>query len=372
MTRAVDAVPYPVARRDQVGSQQRPPELLDARTRFKRGELSREQLTLVEDRAILTSLRRQESIGIEVVTDGEFRRDAWMTDVQDAIEGFAAEYPVRTTTLPDGSVVEIEFHGKPVVGKLRQKDRIAGDEATFLRANAVGQFKITMPSPNAIGGTIGGEGTERPYQSREELVADLLPIYMNELRALATDGVPYLQFDQTIGSYTTPRAREQMTASGRDPASALQREVSIDNECLDVLAGSGITLAKHFCRGSRTTSRGEGDYLWYGEQVFPNLHVDRFLLEWDSDAVGGFEPLQFIPKGKVAVLGLVTSKYPELEDRDMLLRKIEEASRYLPIEQLAISPQCGFGGSAENNFMTVDEQWKKLENMVAVAQTVWG
>jgi 5-methyltetrahydropteroyltriglutamate--homocysteine methyltransferase len=274
--------------------------------------------------------------------------------------------------MPDGSVVEVEYHSKPIIGKLRQRRRIAAHESRFLAAHAESLFKITLPSPNVIGAVPGESDVPPVYASRDELLADLIPIYQAELRALASDVVPYIQLDQTIGRFSTAQARDALVAAGEDPAAAIAREVAADNACLDAIATTGVTTAKHFCRGSRTRSRGEGDYEWFGEHVFPELHVDRFLLEYDSDIVGGFEPLRFIPKGKVAVLGLVTSKYPDLESQDELLRRIEEASRFCPVEQLAISPQCGFGGSAENNFMSVDEQWRKLENMVAVATRVWG
>jgi 5-methyltetrahydropteroyltriglutamate--homocysteine methyltransferase len=317
-------------------------------------------------------LQRQREIGLAVVTDGEFRRDAWMSDVSDALDGFAASYPVRATTLPDGSVIDVAYHSKPIVGKLRQRRRIAAHEAEFLAAHAGAPFKITIPSPNAIGVVAGEDDAPTFYASREELLADLILIYQDELRALAGEGVPYVQLDQTLGRFSTEQARAALVSAGEDPAEAIAREVAVDNACFDAIAGTGVTTAKHFCRGSRTRSRGEGDYEWFGEHVFSELHVDRFLLEYDSEVVGGFEPLRYLPKGKVAVLGLVTSKYAELESQDELLRRIEEAARYCPVEQLAISPQCGFGGSAENNFMSVDEQWRKLDNMVQVADRVWG
>jgi 5-methyltetrahydropteroyltriglutamate--homocysteine methyltransferase len=295
-----------------------------------------------------------------------------MTDVSDALDGFVNAYPVRPTTLPGGRTVMVEYHAKALQGKLRSRRRIAEHEAAFLTEHATAPFKITMPSPNVIGLTYA-EGLESPpYASRAEVLEDLVPIMAVEVRALADDGVPYIQLDQTIGRFATAEARAKLVADGEDPEAALALEIAADNAVLAPLAGRDVVTAKHLCRGSRTVTRGKGGYDWLAERLFDSLLVDRFLLEYDSDAVGGFEPLRFIPKGKVAVLGLVTSKYPTIEPEDDLIRKIEAASKYCPIDQLAISPQCGFGGSAENNFMSVDEQFRKLENMTQVARRVWG
>lgn len=361
-----------IIRADQVGSQQRPPVLQRARAQFKAGVITREALAAVEDQAILDSLSRQRAIGMDVVSDGEFRRDAWMTDVQDAIDGFVDDYPLRPTTLPDGSVVMVEYHSKALRAKLRSRRRIAAHEAGFLLAHAGAPFKITMPSPNAIGLDFEDGLDAPPYASREELLSDLVPIMGAEFGALASEGVPYLQLDQTIGRFASEGARAQLAANSVDPEQALALEIAADNEVFAAISSTEVITAKHLCRGSRTVVRGDGDYDWLAERVFSNLKVDRFLLEYDSEAVGGFAPLRFIPKGVVAVLGVVTSKFSTIEAQDELLRRVEEASAYCPIDQLAISPQCGFGGSAENNFMTVDEQFRKLDNMVQAAERIWG
>jgi 5-methyltetrahydropteroyltriglutamate--homocysteine methyltransferase len=362
----------PIVRTDQVGSQQRPPGLQQARAAFKDGQIGRAELTAAEDEAILDSIARQLAVGMDVLSDGEFRRDAWMTDVSDAIDGFVDDYPVRATTLPDGTVEIVEFHSKALRGKLRARRRIAQHEAEFLKAHAPALFKLTMPSPNVIGLEYAEGIAAPPYASRAELLDDLVPIMAAEVAALVDEGVPYIQLDQTIGRFATESAREQIRQQGDDPEAALEAEIAADNAVLESARARNVITAKHLCRGSRTLVRGVGGYDWLAERLFSSLKVDRFLLEYDSDAVGGFEPLRFIPKGVVAVLGLVTSKYPALEAQDELLARIEQAAKYCPIDQLALSPQCGFGGSAENNFMSVDEQFRKLENMVQVAERVWG
>jgi len=358
---------------DQIGSLTRPVELLEARTKFRAGELSKEQLTEVEDRCILDALAHQRDVGIDVLTDGELRRDAWQTDITYALEGFEPEWPMVRQTLPDGSVVELEMHTKAIVAKLRQVRRIAEHEARFVLDHADGPVKMTLPSPHTTAwGSFKPGITDKVYADHEEVFADLIPVYRREMVALASEGVSYIQLDEGFTRYGRPQARLAMEEAGDDPDALLQRDIEVENACYHAIAGGDVVLGSHLCRGSRTANRGDGDYEWLAERLFGALDVDRFLFEYDSEAVGGFEPLRFLPKGKTVVLGLVTSKDPIIEDQDSLIAKIELASKYCSVDQLAISPQCGFGGSADNHFMSVDEQWRKLENLVEVARRVWG
>jgi 5-methyltetrahydropteroyltriglutamate--homocysteine methyltransferase len=358
---------------DQVGSLTRPYELLVARGKYRRGEIDRSSLSELEDNLIVEALARQRDLGMEVLTDGEFRRDAWQTDVTYALEGFSPEWPIVRNTLPDGSVVELEMHTKPLVGRLRQVRRITEHESSFLLAHAEGPVKITMPSPHTTAwGSYQVGVSDKVYADREEVFADLIPIYQDEIRALVGEGVAYIQLDEGFTRYGRPEAREAMKSAGDDPEALLGRDIEVENACYQAPKGADVVLGSHLCRGSRTASRGGGDYEWLAERLFGELDVDRFLFEYDSEAVGGFEPLRFLPKGKTVVLGLVTSKAATLENQDDLIRKIEQAANFCSIDQLAISPQCGFGGSADNHFMTVEEQWTKLENMVATARRIWG
>jgi 5-methyltetrahydropteroyltriglutamate--homocysteine methyltransferase len=358
---------------DQVGSLTRPDELLVARANYRRGKIDRSSLSDLEDHLIVEALERQRDLGMEVLTDGEFRRDAWQTDVTYALEGFSPEWPIVRNTLPDGSVVELEMHTKPLVGRLRKVRRITEHESAFLLAHAGGPVKITMPSPHTTAWGSYQEGvSDKVYASREEVFGDLIPIYQDEIRALVSEGVAYVQLDEGFTRYGRPEAREAMKSAGDDPEALLSRDIEVENACYAAAKGADVVLGSHLCRGSRTASRGNGDYEWLAERLFGELDVDRFLFEYDSEAVGGFEPLRFLPKGKTVVLGLVTSKDASIEDQDDLIRKIEQAAKFCSVEQLAISPQCGFGGSADNHFMTVEEQWTKLENMVETARRVWG
>jgi 5-methyltetrahydropteroyltriglutamate--homocysteine methyltransferase len=360
-------------RADHVGSLTRPTDLRQARAAYQSGQLGRDELRDVEDRTILDVLAQQKHVGMPILSDGEFRRDAWQTDLSDAVEGFVDEYPVVRTTLPDGTVQDLEMHTKAVRAKIRQVRRITASFLPFLRAHAPGPFKVTMPSPAiASRGSFQAGLTDTVYATRHDLLRDLVPLYQQEMRALTGEGVAYVQMDEGFISYVNDDWREGLKARGLDPERELAADIAAENACWDLLPSHRVVRAMHICRGSRTQARGTGGYEWLAEHLFDQLRVDRFLLEYDSELVGGFEPLRFLPEGKTVVLGLVTSKDPRLESEDQLRRRIEEASKYTPVERLAISPQCGFGGSADNAFMTPDEQWRKLELVVRVADKVWG
>ena len=360
-------------RADQIGSLTRPPELKAARRAYRAGTLSRADLRAAEDRAILDALDHQRRVGMPIFTDGELRREAWQTDLSEAVDGFVADYPVVRREMPDGTVREIEMHAKAVNARLQPKRRLTAEFVPFLQAHAPGPFKVTLPSPASAARSGYQVGlTEQAYPTRADLLADLVRIYQAELRALADDGVTYVQLDEGFNSYVNPEWRASIERDGHDPQRWLAEDIAAENACWDLLSPSSVVRATHLCRGSRTAVRGTGGYDWLAEQLFAELHVECFLFEYDSAAAGGFEPLRFVPPGKTVVLGLVTSKDPRLEDQQMLLRRIEAASKYVPLDQLAISPQCGFGGSADNAFMTLDEQWRKLELVVDTARQVWG
>jgi 5-methyltetrahydropteroyltriglutamate--homocysteine methyltransferase len=364
-----------IYRTDQVGSLLRPPALLDARDAFKAGSITREQLQAAEDTAVLEALAIQRGAGVDIYTDGEMRRDAWMTIFSEAVDGFVDEYPQIPTERPDGSTVFVQRHDKTVKSKLRPKRRLAGVDATFLKQNAPGPFKITMPSPSTVLRFGYKPGvSDAAYPTREALHADTTAIVRDEMLALVTDGCAYVQLDEGFNSYVNPDWREALKAEGRDPMDVLAKDIAADNVCYDAIEGK-MMRAMHLCRGSRVKwAHGAGTYDWLAERLFDQLHVDRFLLEYDTEIVGGFEPLRFVPKGKVVVLGLVSAKEPELESVDYLLGRINDAAKYCPIEQLALSTQCGFQGAAmrDGAHMTIDQEKRKLERIVETAHKVWG
>jgi 5-methyltetrahydropteroyltriglutamate--homocysteine methyltransferase len=362
-------------RTDQIGSLIRPPALLDARDAYKAGHIGLDELRGAEDAAILDALAMQQRIGVEIYSDGEMRRDSWQTNFSEAVAGFEKDYPVREFRKPDGTAAKVEMHTKAVAGKLRSVRRLAEVDARFMREHSPGPFKITMPSPSYVAWQSYRTGfTEQAYPTRQEMHRDLVAIVSSEMRALASEGAAYLQLDEGFTRYVDDGWRERLKEQGLDPVAVLQGDIAADNECYDAVRRDGVTVAMHLCRGSRMSwQRGTGGYDWLAEQLFDALHVDRFLLEYDSDRVGGFEPLRFLPKGKVAVLGLVSSTDPVLESRDTLLRRIEQAAKFCPIEQLAISTQCGFQGAADRDgaHMTIDEEQRKLELIVSTAVEIW-
>jgi 5-methyltetrahydropteroyltriglutamate--homocysteine methyltransferase len=361
-------------RTDAVGSLIRPRRVLEAQARFRAGRSSASELRQIEDAAILDALERQREIGIDVLTDGEMRRVSWMTGFSDAVNGFAAEYPVAEAVRPDGTTELIERHTKHVVGRLQQRRRLAALEVPFLEQHAQGQrFKVTLPSPNVFGWRSFKPGiTDRVYATREALHEEVIGIVQGEMKALVeADHVPYLQLDE---GFVRAVARDWMEDEpGRDLTQSLAADIAAENRCYDVLPRDQVVLASHLCRGNRVSwGGGRGSYDAVAEQLFNELHVDRFLLEYDTERAGGFEPLRFLPRDKVVVLGLVTTKSRELERREDLLRRIDEASKYVPVEQLALSPQCGFFHAADDETMTIDEQWRKLQLVVDTAREVWG
>lgn len=360
-------------RADHVGSLLRPPELLEARGRYVKSDLGLEALREVEDRAILDVLALQQKVGLEIFSDGEFRREAFLSDMAASVEGFVPEKTVLEWRGPGGGPAD--SYSQVVGAKLKQKRRLAANQVEFLKKHAPGAFKLTIPNPALFMFANYKPGlTDRFYPTRADLMNELVGILRGEVQALIRDGVPYIQLDAPQYSfYVDQKQRQQMRDAGVDPDRALEQAVQGDVACLSGLARPGVTLAIHICRGNfRSLWYAEGGYEPIAEKVFGSLPVDRFLLEYDSDRAGGFEPLRFVPKGKAVMLGLVSTKVPTLESQDDLVRRIEEASKYVPVENLGISPQCGFASGAIGNRITLDDQRRKLELVVTTARKVWG
>lgn len=359
-------------RAEQVGSLLRPPELLEARYRGAPPEELRE----LEDRHILRLLQKQREIGVDVYTDGELRRRHFMSDFFEAVEGINLSnglpraWKGEGTTPPPVSVTGV------VTAQLRQVRRMTAHEVAFLKQHSPGPFKITLPSANQFPAITFKRGvTDRVYRDHSELLWDIVPIIRNEIQALLAEGVTYIQLDAPRYSYyIDPRWREYVRQElGMEPEAALDEAIRADNACLEGARRPGVTLAFHLCRGNnRSQWYAEGGYDPIAEKVFNELQVDRFLLEYDDERSGTFEPLRFVPPDKTVVLGLVSSKRPQLESQETLLRRIEEASRYVPLERLALSPQCGFASVMEGNLLTEEDQWAKLQRVVEVAREVWG
>jgi 5-methyltetrahydropteroyltriglutamate--homocysteine methyltransferase len=376
-------------RADHVGSLLRPAELLQAREDFGQQRISQEQLKEIEDRCILAALDMQRQVGLDVLTDGEFRRHDWVGDFTASVDGYVtAETPIRFEwKLPESiaatgqntmraAIADMPQQAGRVIGeRLRQRHRLTAHEAPFMKQHAGGVFKVTMPATSYVVARGWKPGlTDKVYGSRWELAQDVARIMSGDVLALASEGVPYIQIDNAhYPDYIPADRREAWRAIGIDPDAALDEDIRADNLAVKGLDRSRITLANHICRGNgRSAWHTAGGYDAIAEKVFGGLDVDRFLLEYDSDRAGGFEPLRFVPKGKQVVLGLVTTKVGQLEKQDDLLRRIEEASKYVPTENLALSPQCGFASVEQGNLLSQDEQRRKLELVVETARKVWG
>jgi 5-methyltetrahydropteroyltriglutamate--homocysteine methyltransferase len=363
------ASPY---RADQVGSLLRPPALLETRAAHAAGRIDLETLRAAEDQAILDALALQRDVGVDVYTDGELRRSSWQSDLAEAVEGFVPEHITRQWRGPGGGA---EASRALVAGaRLRQTRRLTAHESGFLRAQSPGPCKITMPSPSVFALASFRPGiTDRFYPTRADLLADLVPIVRAEIQALIAEGVAYIQLDAPQYTYFgDEQVRAQWQRDGLDPDAALEQVIAGDRACVEGLSQEGVTLALHLCRGNnRSRWVAEGGYDRIAEQLFGALPVDRFLLEYDSPRAGSFEPLRFVPRDRTVVLGLVTTKEPGTPSADELRRRIDEAARYVPLENLALSPQCGFASVEQGNLLTPDDQRRKLERIVETARQVW-
>jgi 5-methyltetrahydropteroyltriglutamate--homocysteine methyltransferase len=371
-------------RADHVGSLLRPPELLQARQDFNQGRMTSEQLREVEDRAVLQALELQRQVGIDVYTEGEYRRSGWSNAVRESVEGLV---PVEGSPIsgflgqwqgPHGELASssMTMTGMVAGAKLKQVRRLAGTEAAFLKAHAPGPWKITMPGAMSAAGQLFRAGiTDAFYPTRWDLANEIVGMLQKEIAALHSDGCAYIQLDSLhyVERVADKTVRARMIADGEDPDRYLDNLIAVDNAALKDARRPGVTVGMHMCRGNnRSAWHAEGSYEPIAEKAFDQLNVDRFLLEYDTERAGGFEPLRFMPRDKMVVLGLISSKQPELESIDDLRRRIDEAAKYVPIENLAVAPQCGFASTFLGNLLTWDEQRRKLELVVETARKVWG
>jgi len=365
----------PPFRADQVGSLLRPTELLTARERRSREEISDAALRAIEDQSIREIVRLQEEIGFQAVTDGEFRRGLWHADFLEQFENVAiARAKVKVRFHTEQGDVEREPTTYRVTGKLARPKPIFVEHFKFLKSIARGVPKITIPSPSILHFRLGRAGVDRDaYPDMADFFADLAGVFREEIDDLAAAGCRYLQIDETDFAYLCdPKFRQEIEDMGEDTAALPHTYARLINESI-AGAPKDMVVAMHVCRGNFESAwLAEGGYDPVAEILFNEIDVTGYFLEYDSVRAGGFEPLRFVPKGKIAVLGLVTTKRGELERKDELKRRIDQAARYLPLEQLALSPQCGFASGARGNKLTVAEEIAKLRLIVEVAREVWG
>jgi methionine synthase II (cobalamin-independent) len=367
----------PPFRADHVGSLLRPAELLQARDDFAAGRIDAGALRATEDDAIREAVRKQEEVGLQSATDGEFRRASWHMDFIYQLDGITKE-PGEIKVRFHNEKGEIEFTPAAlhVDGKLGVSKTIFGEDFKFVQETVTKNVpKLTIPSPSMVHYRGGKAAVDpRVYPDMESFWADLVAAYREQVRRLGELGCTYLQFDDTSLAYMNdPHQREYIASIGGDPE---RQHIDYIRHINEALADrpDGMSVTTHACRGNfRSAWAAEGSWDFVAEALLNELDVDGFFMEWDDERSGGFEPLRFLPRGdKQVVLGLVTTKRGELESKDDLKRRIEEAAKHAPIEQLCLSGQCGFSSTVEGNELTHDDQWAKLSRIVEVAEEVWG
>jgi 5-methyltetrahydropteroyltriglutamate--homocysteine methyltransferase len=362
----------PPFRADHVGSLLRPAPLKEARAKRERGEITADALKTVEDREIATIIRRQEDIGLMAVTDGEFRRAFWNYDFLGELDGVEAYLGER----------KIKFQGpnpKPMML------RVTGNLGTFSSHPMLEHFKfvkdrarvapkMTIPSPSSLHFRYGRDAIPGAiYPDMDDFYRDLGQTYRKAVRAFADQGCRYLQLDEVNFAYLCdPKLRAQVSDRGEDLDQLPAAYARLINAAISDIPPD-VTIAMHLCRGNfQSTFVASGGYEPVAEVLFNTINVHGYFMEYDSDRAGGFEPLRFVPKGKTVVLGLVTTKSGRLESKDDIKRRIDQAAKFVPLDQLCLSPQCGFASTEEGNILAEDEQWAKLKMIVELAEEVWG
>ncbi len=366
----------PPYRADHVGSLLRPAALLTARAEAADGQLSPEELRAAEDEAIRDVVRLQEDVGLQSATDGEFRRASWHMDFIYRLGGVhKADHTMHVHFENEQGDVDFAPPATVIDERVRLVEPIFADDFAFLQSAVRSATpKLTIPSPSMVHYRGGRAAISRDvYPDLEQFWEDLAAAYAEQVRALAEQGCTYLQLDDTSLAYLNdPKQRDLVRSQGDDGDKQHLRNIAEINAALRGRP-EGLTVTTHMCRGNfRSSWAAEGGYDYVAEALFSELEVDGFFLEYDDARSGGFEPLRFVPPGKIVVLGLVTTKRPQLESKDDLKRRIDEAAKYVPLEQLALSPQCGFSSTVEGNALTQADQLAKLQLVVETAAEVWG
>ena len=368
------AGPY---RAENLGSFLRPGRLKDARVAARDRRITPERLQEIEDIEILAVLERQRQAGIDVYSDGEFRRGGFMSDLQSSVEGYVTTDEAAVTRTWQGAGGQPSNQGldQVVASKLKKVRRMTDVQTAFLKDHSPGPFKMTIPSAVQFP-TLGFKPgvTDKVYPTRSDLLWDLVDIIKSEITAMAEEGVTYIQIDAPRYSYfVDPKWRQHLVDLGEDPDKMFEEAIAADNASIAGAKRDGITTAIHVCRGNNQSKwYAEGGYEPIAEKLFNELDVDVFLLEYDTDRAGTFEPLRFVPNDKTVVLGLVSTKEPAMEGQDVLRRRIDEASQYVSMDRLALSTQCGFASMETGNLISDDEQWRKMDLVVKTARRVWG
>jgi len=350
--------------------------LLEARGRFYKGEISAQELRAAEDEAIASAIKSQESVGLQSITDGEFRRTFFHLDFLEQVAGVTVSGAIAAN--PDAKPAKDGFTPPrlAVTGKLRHTKNIQVDDFLYLKSQ-VGEKatpKVSIPSPTMVHFRGGRKAIDiEAYPDMDEFFEDLSQVYRDEISALYAAGCRYIQLDDTNLAYLCdPKMRAGAVARGDDPDELPRTYAALINSVIDDRPDD-LTIGVHLCRGNfRSTWFAEGGYEPVAEVLFNEMNVDAYFLEYDDERSGDFSPLRFVPEGKTVVLGLVTSKVGTLEPKSEIIKRVHEAAEYIPLENMCLSPQCGFSSTVHGNELTQDEQWAKLALIVDTAREVWG
>jgi 5-methyltetrahydropteroyltriglutamate--homocysteine methyltransferase len=363
----------PPFRADHVGSLLRPAHLIAAREQWMAGKLPADELHSIEDQCIRDAVAMQERVGLQSISDGELRRSSWRDLLFESADGFSAEKYESNFTFTQFSGEKNKGMPVPrVVGPLKRRRPLTSDQFSFLATLTSRTPKATLPSPS-VGHFFRGDDMLQgsPYRDRRAYFADVARIYREEIADLAARGCTYLQIDDVPSAVLCdPGNQAIVRGRGEDPDEIENQYIELHN---DSVRGRppGMTLCVHLCRGNSGHGQASGGYEPVAERLFRRLDADAFFLEYDTERAGGFEPLRFVPKDRVVVLGLMSTKLPELEPVDALRRRVEEAAKYVDFDRLCISPQCGFASSYANTRFTLDQEERKLAHLVAVADQIW-
>jgi 5-methyltetrahydropteroyltriglutamate--homocysteine methyltransferase len=368
----MNAKQTPPFRAEHVGSLLRPGQLKAAFRDAAQGKIDERKFAEIKDRSIRDAIAMQEGVGLNVITDGEFRRGSWFYGFVQAVEGLTTKDAIFD--FHDASGDRTTFQAPYVEAKIKRTRGITTDEFAFVRKTTTRTPKVTMPTPSCMHFFRGNDSVNRTaYRHLEDFWNDLFAVYREEVAALAALGCSYVQFDEVaIAMLCDPKIRAAVSAAGLDPAQLLSTYISAIN--LSVAARPpGVTVGLHLCKGNyKGHWMAEGSYEAVSEQLFGQTDVDAFFLEYESERAGSFEPLRHVPKDKRVILGLISSKRPELEPLDVLRRRVDEASRYVALDRLGVSPQCGFASSVGGNPLSLDDERRKLARVVELADAVWG
>ena len=363
----------PPFRADHVGSLLRPPDLLSARQRFFNGDLSAEALRQIEDEAIATEVKKMESLGMQSITDGEFRRTFFHLDFLEKLDGVSVTGAISASSDAQ-ETVGFTPPKLSVTGKLRHVRNIQVDDFNYLKSQVSQTPKVSIPSPTMVHFRGGRKAIDiEAYPDMDEFFEDLAQCYRDEIAALYDAGCRYIQMDDTNLAYLCdPKMRAGAIERGDDPNELPRTYAALINSVIDGRP-EDLTVGVHLCRGNfRSTWFAEGSYEPVAEVLFNELNVDAYFLEYDDERSGDFAPLRFVPKNKTVVLGLVTTKVPQLEPKQALIDRVHEAAQFMPLENLCLSPQCGFSSTVHGNDLTADEQWAKISLVVETARDIWG